>query len=77
MCASGIDGGVEFRTSDRKPDKQTAKAIVQACQDQRLLLLTCGPWDNTIRLIPPLIVTSSQIDNALGIFANALKQTLG
>jgi 4-aminobutyrate aminotransferase len=73
----GLMVGVEFRTSDRKPDKHAAKAIVQSCQEQRLLLLTCGPWDNTIRLIPPLIVTPSQIDDALGIFASALKQALG
>jgi 4-aminobutyrate aminotransferase len=73
----GLMVGVEFRTSDGKPDKHAAKAIVQSCQEQRLLLLTCGPWDNTIRLIPPLIVTPSQIDDALGIFASALKQALG
>jgi len=73
----GLMVGVEFRTSDHKPDKKTAKAVVQACQDRRLLLLTCGPWDNTIRLIPPLIVTASQIDDALGIFGSALKKTLG
>ena len=66
--------GTEFRTQDRKPDKITAKAIIHACQDRQLLLLTCGPWDNTIRWIPPLIVTKDQIDQALDIFAESLQE---
>jgi 4-aminobutyrate aminotransferase len=70
----GLMLGCEFRTADRQPNKAAAKAIVQACQARRLLLLTCGPWDNTIRWIPPLIVTPAQIDEALGIFGEALRE---
>jgi 4-aminobutyrate aminotransferase len=70
----GLMIGTEFRTQDRKPDKITAKAIIHACQDRQLLLLTCGPWDNTIRWIPPLIVTKDQIDQALDIFAESLQE---
>jgi 4-aminobutyrate aminotransferase len=72
----GLMIATEFRTVDRKPDKKTAKAIVQACQDHHLLLLSCGPWDNTIRWIPPLVVTSQQIDQALGILRKALEQVV-
>jgi 4-aminobutyrate aminotransferase len=68
----GLMVGVEFRTPERQPDKITAKAIIHTCQDEGLLLLSCGPWDNTIRLIPPLVVSSAQIDQALGIFSKAL-----
>ena len=70
----GLMIATEFRTADRKPDKKTAKAIVQTCQDHRLLLLNCGPWDNTIRWIPPLVVTGEQIDRALNILQIALEQ---
>ena len=69
----GLMVGVEFRTSDRKPDKKTTKAIVQACFERKLMLLTCGTYDNVIRWIPPLIVTNEQIDEAIRIFAEALK----
>jgi 4-aminobutyrate aminotransferase len=65
--------GVEFRTPDRKPDQAAAKAVAHACLDRGLLLLTCGPWDNTIRWIPPLVVKAEQIDRALAIFAESLK----
>jgi 4-aminobutyrate aminotransferase len=49
----GLMVGAEFRDSQRKPDKPTTKAVAHACLDRGLILLTCGPWDNTIRWIPP------------------------
>jgi 4-aminobutyrate aminotransferase len=73
----GLMIATEFRTADRKPDKKTTKAIVHACQEEQLLLLTCGSWDNTIRWIPPLVVTAEQIDRALSIFRKALQQEVG
>ncbi len=73
----GLMIGVEFRTQDRQPDKTTAKVIVHACLERKLMLLTCGPWDNTIRWIPPLVVTTEQIDQALQIFRSALQEVSG
>jgi 4-aminobutyrate aminotransferase len=73
----GLMVGTEFRTQEGKPDKSTAKAVVHACQEEKLLLLTCGAWDNTVRWIPPLIVTSAQIDEALSIFRYALEKCVG
>jgi 4-aminobutyrate aminotransferase len=70
----GLMIAVEFRDGQRAPEKKTAKAVVKACLDQGLMLLTCGPWDNTIRWIPPLVVTPQQIDEALGIFKGSLSQ---
>jgi 4-aminobutyrate aminotransferase len=69
--------GAEFTGSDGRPDKDTAKAVVHACLERRLLLLTCGPWDNTIRFIPPLVVTSEEIDQALEIFTESLAEVTG
>jgi 4-aminobutyrate aminotransferase len=70
----GLMIGVEFRDADGNPDKSTAKAVQKACFEERLLLLTCGPWDNTIRWIPPLIVTEEQIEVGLQIFERALNK---
>ncbi|HEC36190.1 MAG TPA: aminotransferase class III-fold pyridoxal phosphate-dependent enzyme, partial [Anaerolineae bacterium] len=39
-----------------------------------LFLLTCGPYDNVIRWIPPLVVNTEQIDQALEIFGRALAE---
>ena len=70
----GLMIGVEFRQSDGTPDKTTAKAVVHGCLDRKLLLLTCGPWDNTIRWIPPLNVNDYQIKEALAIFEESLEE---
>jgi 4-aminobutyrate aminotransferase len=72
----GLMVGTEFRTPDGKPDKSTAKEVVHACLDDHLMLLTCGPWDNTIRWIPPLIVDREQIRQALGTFERALGKVI-
>ncbi len=67
----GLMVGVEFMR-DGQPDKTSAKAVQKACIERNLLLLTCGTFDNVIRWIPPLVVESGQIDEALGVFAEAL-----
>lgn len=68
----GLMVGAEFTAADGSPDTPTAKHVVRQCLEERLLLLTCGPWDNTVRFIPPLIVDEQQIAQALGIFERAL-----
>jgi 4-aminobutyrate aminotransferase len=72
----GLMVATEFRTPENKPDKNTAKAIIHAAQERNLLLLSCGTYDNSIRWIPPLVVTEKQINDALGIFAEALKEVV-
>ena len=68
----GLMIGTEFRDAKGKPDKATAKAVVHECSNRNMLLLTAGSWDNTIRWIPPLVVSEGQINDALGIFKEAL-----
>jgi 4-aminobutyrate aminotransferase len=73
----GLMIGVEFMVGER-PDKAKpmVKEIVRAVEDQNLLLLTCGTYDNVVRWIPPLNVTSEQINDGLKIFEGALKETI-
>lgn len=72
----GLMIGVEFRSSDRKPLGDVAKSITKLCLEDNMMLLTCGPWDNTIRFIPPLIITQDEINTALNILSNALKKQI-
>jgi 4-aminobutyrate aminotransferase len=67
----GLMVGTEF-TLKGQPSKDTAKALQQACLDRKLMLLTCGSYENTIRWIPPLVVNEQQIDEALLTFEEAL-----
>lgn len=73
----GLMVGVEFTDVEGKPDKAAAKTVAHACLEKGLLLLTCGPWDNTIRFIPPLVVTAEQIQDGLRIFEEALAEATG
>ncbi len=69
----GLMVGCELRNpGTNKPDKGLAKGLIHSSFDRKLLLLTCGPWDNTVRWIPPLNVTQSQIQEALNIFKDSL-----
>lgn len=69
----GLMVGTEFRSPDRKPNKKAAKAVIEACLDEGLILLSCGTWDNTVRWIPPLNVDEGQITKGLEIFKKALE----
>jgi 4-aminobutyrate aminotransferase len=71
----GLMVGVEFVDAAGRPDPARTKAVQCACLDERLLLLTCGTFENVVRWIPPLVVNDAQIDEALGLFARALAVT--
>ena len=50
-------------------DHDTAEAVEQACFERGLLVLTCG--QRSLRLAPPLVVSTEQADTALAIIADA------
>jgi 4-aminobutyrate aminotransferase len=68
----GLLVGSEFTTADGKPDNATAQAAQQEAARRGLLMLTCGAYMNVVRMIPPLVVTSQQIDDALTIWRDTI-----
>lgn len=73
----GLMIGSEFEVDGKyQKAKGLVKNIVKAAEDRGLLLLTCGTYDSTVRWIPPLNVTESQVKDALDIFGESLKQVL-
>jgi len=70
----GLMVASEFTGPDGSPATDLAKAVVKGCLKRHLMLLTCGPWDNTIRWIPPLIVTLEQVEEAVAIFREAVAE---
>ncbi len=70
----GLMVATEFTIPEGEPDKATAKAVQKHCLEAGLFLLTCGPYDNVIRWIPPLVVNAEQIDQALETFGQALAE---
>ncbi|RZQ60783.1 aspartate aminotransferase family protein [Amycolatopsis suaedae] len=68
----GLLVGSEFTTAEGEPDTATAQAAQKAAAERGLLLLTCGAYMNVVRMIPPLVVTAEQVDEALGIWAEVV-----
>ncbi|QIV80796.1 aspartate aminotransferase family protein [Mycolicibacterium frederiksbergense] len=68
----GLMLGNEFRDAAGKPDPATASAAQQEAARRGLLLLTCGAWGQVVRFIPALVVDADQVDEAVGIWADAV-----
>ena len=62
MIGVELGGGGEF-----------ANNLMAACADAGLLVLTCGVDHDVIRWLPPVDVTSDEIDEGLGIFEQVLR----
>ncbi|MBM3120619.1 MAG: aminotransferase class III-fold pyridoxal phosphate-dependent enzyme [Chloroflexi bacterium] len=63
----------EFTDPKGEPWTDRAKAVAGAAYQKGLLLLRCGSYENTIRWIPPLIISASQIEDGLEKFQAALE----
>lgn len=70
----GLMVGLEIGVPGRGPDKDLATRIQAQCLDGNLLLLTCGTYGNVIRWIPPLVVSESQINDALLIMEEGFEE---
>jgi len=70
----GLMVGVEFTDPNtRKPATDVAKHVIQHCLEEgHLIMMSCGPYGNTVRWIPPLVVTEAQIDEGLTSFEKAV-----
>ena len=66
---------VEDRSS-KTPAPAVATAITEAAADRGLLLLKSGIYSNCIRVLLPLVITDGELDEALGVWEDALEATL-
>ena len=71
----GLMIAVEFSRADGGPDGSRGKRILHECLDRGMLVLTCGPYDNVIRLIPPLIIGEEQAAEALSVLRASIEAT--
>ena len=60
----------------QEPDADTATAIVEEAVRNGLLLLKSGIYSNCIRVLAPLTLTDAELDEALGVWEQALEGTL-
>jgi 4-aminobutyrate aminotransferase len=69
----GLMIGVELvRAGTNQPDPDAFPFLAQHTRENGLLILDCGPDGNVIRFIPPLCVTTEELDQGIDIIDAAL-----
>jgi 4-aminobutyrate aminotransferase len=62
----GLMVGVQLR------DSALADAVQQACLAEGMLVLTCGPDGEVLRLIPPLTISDADFEHGMDILGRAI-----
>ncbi len=68
----GLMLAAEFVAEDGSPHPLAVQRVIEECQKRKVLLLSCGTYDQAIRIIPPLTVSAPQIDDFLEVFRSAV-----
>ena len=61
----------------KEPAPELATAVVEAAAANGLLLLKSGIYANCIRVLVPLVISDGELDEALGVWEQALETELG
>jgi 4-aminobutyrate aminotransferase/(S)-3-amino-2-methylpropionate transaminase len=56
----------------RAPAEEETRRILQYCYEHGLIMITAGSYGNVIRLLVPLVITDSQMDEGLDVLESAL-----
>jgi 4-aminobutyrate aminotransferase len=68
----GLMIGVEMAFEDGSPNPEALAFIRSYAQEHGMFILACGPDANVIRFIPPLVVTTEELDRGLDILEAGL-----
>ena len=73
----GLMIGVEFVDADSRIARPDLAGAVQALMlREGVLVIASGPEGNVIRILPPLVITDSELDQALGALERSTAETL-
>jgi 4-aminobutyrate aminotransferase/(S)-3-amino-2-methylpropionate transaminase len=61
----------------KDPAPELASAVVEAASERGVLLLKSGIYSNCIRVLVPLVISEGELDEALGVWEDALGSVLG
>ena len=61
----------------KDPAPELATAVVEAASARGLLLLKSGIYSNCIRVLVPLVISEGELDEALGVWEDALGSVFG
>ena len=60
-----------------EPDPEKTAAMTVKALEHGLILLACGYWGNTIRLLAPLTIPENQLEEGLDIIERSLRDIAG
>ena len=60
----------------KEPDADAASAVIEEAFRNGLLLIKSGTDGNCIRVLTPLVITDAELDEALGVWEDALERVL-
>ncbi len=67
---------IEFVRPDGSPAPELLEKIISNCIKNGLIIVECGTCKNIARLMPPLTTTHDEMQQALSILAEAIKDSL-
>jgi 4-aminobutyrate aminotransferase / (S)-3-amino-2-methylpropionate transaminase / 5-aminovalerate transaminase len=62
---------------DGQPDPDAATRVAEGAARRGLLLLKAGIYANCIRVLVPLVISEGELEEALGVWEQALEEALG
>ena len=69
----GLMTGVEFVCADGSPNSKAAEVAQAYLLEKGVLISRCGPYSQTLRLAPPLILSAQEAGQFLDVFAHAVE----
>jgi 4-aminobutyrate aminotransferase len=71
----GLMIGVEFvKPGTKEPDAGAFNAVCAHALENKIILISCGPQGNVIRLIPPLVATEQEMTRALDVIEEGIRR---
>jgi len=70
----GLMVGVELVNKDGSANKDLQKKVRKVCLDSGMVVLSCGPHDNVLRLVPPLNLSQAELDEGWEILNAAFQE---
>ncbi len=71
-CMVGLEFIRPGESDGRVPNPELAKRVLAEALDRRLIVLSAGTYANVVRIIPPLVTTAEEVDQALSILGESL-----
>ncbi|MEX2011106.1 MAG: aspartate aminotransferase family protein [Chloroflexota bacterium] len=71
-CMVGLEFIRPGEGDGRVPNPDMAKRVLAAALERHLIVLTAGTYVNVVRIIPPLVTTADEVDQAIAILGESL-----